>query len=95
MSDASELIEQMEKETGQRIDDNEGENLAMAGLIGVLARALGKSPHRPKDDIAAGVMISYQMTPAYRAKKEADELMASLLASGISPDEIKNLYGGD
>ena len=44
MSAASDLIERLEAETGQRIDDNDGDNLAMAGLLGVMSRLMGYSP---------------------------------------------------
>ena len=54
MSEASDLIERMERETGQRIDSNDGDNMAMAGLFGALARAMGKSSHDARDDFAAG-----------------------------------------
>ena len=65
MSAASDLIERMEAETGQRIDDNDGDNLAMAGLLGAMSRIMGQSPptYRERDDVAAGVLIKHQMSP--------------------------------
>jgi hypothetical protein len=47
---AAELIDRMERETGSRVDANNGDNPAIAGLFGALARALGKSQQREQDD---------------------------------------------
>lgn len=73
MSAASDLIERMERETGQRIDDNEGDNLALVGLFGAIVRIAGKSSHNKRDDAAVGVIA---------------ELLASMLLAGFSPEEI-------
>jgi hypothetical protein len=56
MSTASDLIERMERQTGQRIDDNSGDNFAMAGLFGAIAREMGKTPstYRERDDVRRG-----------------------------------------
>lgn len=64
MLDANDLIEQLEEETGQRIDDNDGNNNAMAGLIGAVSRIMGQSPssYREQDDIVAGFLIKHQIT---------------------------------
>ena len=93
MSKASKLIERLERETGQRIDDNNGDNRAMDGLLGAMARILGESPpsYRTRDDVAAGFLIRHQASPEYQAKKEADALLAEMLLSGMSPDDIKKL----
>jgi hypothetical protein len=90
MSEASDLIERMERETGQRIDDNDGDNMAMAGLLGAMSRLMGKSPktYKPKDDVVAGILIKHQMTPEYRAKMASDELLVALLRAGMSPDDL-------
>ena len=95
MSEASKLIERLEQETGQRIDDNEGDNNAMAGLFGAMSRILGESPpsYRPRDDVVAGLLILHQMTPEYQVRKNEDELIANMLLSGLSPDDIKNITG--
>ena len=95
MTAANDLIERLETETGQRIDDNDGDNLAMAGLLGAVSRLMEYSPasYRECDDIAAGILIRYRMSPAYRREQEASDLLASLLATGMSPDEIKILMG--
>lgn len=95
MSEANDLIERMEKETGQRIDSNGGNNLAMAGLIGAMSRILGQSPpsYRERDDIVAGVVIKHQMSPEGRRQKESEKLLASFLTSGMSPDDIKAITG--
>jgi hypothetical protein len=95
MSAANDLIERLERETGQRIDDNDGDNLVMAGLFGAMSRILGQSPptYRERDDVAAGVLIRHQMSPEYQEEQEAKKLMAELLASGMSPDGVKDLLG--
>lgn len=48
MSEANDLIERMERETGQRIDSNDFGNTAVAGLFGALARAMGFRRTMPK-----------------------------------------------
>lgn len=95
MSTASDLIERLEAETGQRIDDNDGDNLAMAGLIGAVSRIMGKSPstYRERDDVAAGLLIKYQMSPEFQREQERNELIASMLIGGASPDDLKDLLG--
>ena len=95
MSAASDLIERMERETGQRVDDNDGDNLAIAGLFGAMARMLGQTPpsYSERDDVAAGVVIRHQMSPEYRRQRESDNLLAQLLVSGVSPDTLKDITG--
>ncbi len=96
MSEASDLIERLERETGQRIDDNDGDNLAIAGLLGAISRLMGKSPstYTERDDVAAGILIlQQQMTPEYKRGQESKKLMAELLLGGMSPDDIKGLMG--
>ena len=87
------LIERMEAETGQRWDSNNGDNAALAGVFGACARALGQSRHNPHDDVVAGVLIRHKMTPEYKRKQQADELMAELLISGFSPDDLNAMIG--
>lgn len=93
MSAASDLIEQMERETGQRVDDNNGDNFAVAGLFGALARALGQSPrsYAERDDVAAGIVIRHQMSPRGQAEREHSAMLARLLGAGMSPDDIREL----
>jgi len=95
MSVANDLIERLEAETGQRVDDNDGDNLAMAGLIGAMSRLMGKSPstYHERADVAAGLLIRYQMTPEYQREQKSKELMATMLAGGMSPDDLKGLLG--
>ncbi len=95
MSKASKLIERLEAETGQRIDSNDGDNLTMAGLLGAISRLMGKSPssYRARDDVAAGLLIKHQMSPEYEREQESKKMMAELLASGLSPDDVKGLMG--
>jgi hypothetical protein len=95
MNEASDLIERFEKETGQRIDDNDGDNMAVAGLLGAMARLMGQTPpsYRERDDVAVGVLIRHQMSPEGKLEKAQKELLADMLASGLSPYEIKGLTG--
>ena len=94
MSAASDLIERMERETGQRIDSDDPSNMAMAGLFGAVARMMGKSSHDERDDVVAGLLVMHQMTPEYRNEQESRQMIASLLSSGLSPDDIRNMWGG-
>ncbi len=89
------LIERLEAETGQRIDSNDGDNLAMAGLLGAMSRLMGKSPssYRERDDVAAGVLIKHRMTDEYKQQQERDKAISEMLMSGLSPDDIKRLIG--
>ena len=90
MSEASDLIERMERETGQRIDANDGDNLAMAGLFGAIARLMGKTPpaYTERDDVGVGVLIQHQATEAAQRERERDELLVAMLQAGFSPDEV-------
>lgn len=94
MSAASELIERMERETGQRVDSNGFDNNAVAGLLGAMLREMGQSRHRSRDDVAAGTLARYQMSPTGQAEREANEMFVNLLLSGLSPDEAAALLGG-
>jgi len=78
MTAANDLIERLKAETGQRIDDNDGDNNAMTGLLGAMSRALGQSPpgYRESDDVAAGLLIKHQMTPEYKREQESKEIVA-------------------
>ncbi len=95
MSAASELIERMEAETGQRIDSNDGDNNAMAGLLGAFSRMMGQSPHsyRERDDVAAGLLLRHQMSPEGQRQRESDAMLAAMLRSGLSPDDAAELFG--
>jgi hypothetical protein len=95
MSAASDLIERMEAETGQRIDNNNGDNLAVAGLLGAMSRLMGQLPasYVERDDVAAGLLIKHQMSPEYQREQETKELITSLLVNGVSPDTVKTLIG--
>jgi hypothetical protein len=85
----------MERETGQRIDSNNGDNLAVAGLLGAISRLSGQSPvsYTERDDVAAGVLIKHQMSLEGQREKENNEMLAVMLTSGMSPDDLKSLLG--
>ena len=95
MSKASDLIERLERGTGQRIDDNDGDNMAMAGLLGAMSRLMGKSPttYQERDDVAAGVLIKHQLSPEGQREQASRDMLAEMLRGGMSPDDIKSLTG--
>ena len=90
---ATDLIERAERETGQRIDDNDYDNNAMALLFGALLREMGKSPssYKEQDDMVAGLVFKHQQTQEYQKEQESKKLMADLLSTGISPDTLKDI----
>jgi len=92
-SSASDLIERLESETGQRFDSNGGDNATMAGLFGALSRMMGQHQFDERDDVAVGLLIRHQMTPEYAAEQRSRMLMAEMLAGGMSPDDLKKLMG--
>ena len=89
------MIERLEAETGQRIDDNGGDNPVIARLLGAMSRLMGYSPpsYREQDDVAAGIVIKHRMSPGYHRKQESKKLMAAMLVRGMSPDDVKGLSG--
>lgn len=91
---ANELIERMEKETGQRIDSNDGDNLAFAGLVGAMSRLMGSSPssYKASDDVVAGLLILHQQTDEYKNDQASKSMIASLLTGGMSPDDVGALF---
>ncbi len=93
MSAASDLIERLEKETGQRIDNNGRDNNTMVGLFGAMSRLSGQSPpsYRERDDVVAGLMIRHQMSPEGHRQRQSDEMVAKMLIGGMSPDDVKAL----
>jgi hypothetical protein len=92
-SAASDLIERLEGETGQRWDANDGDNATMAGLIGAMARMMGNSRHEERDNVAAGVVMRHRMSPEYQRELESREMLGNLLVAGFSPDDLKRLMG--
>ena len=89
------LIERAERETGVRIDYDDSNNNAMAVLIGAIAREMGKTPstYRKSDDFVVGKMIQHQMSPEYERQKKRDEMLAEMLRSGLSPDDLAGMLG--
>ncbi len=94
MNAANELIEAMERSTGQRIEDNGFDNFAVAGLLGAMARELGQTPrsYGNEEDVAAGLLIQHR-SATKRQRDPADEMLASMLIAGISPDVLGSLLG--
>ena len=85
----------MEAETGQRIDDNGGDNNAMAGLFGAMSRLMGQSPasYTKRDDVAAGLLIKHHASPGHKREQEGKAMLGEMLSNGMSPDDIKGLFG--
>jgi hypothetical protein len=92
MSLASDLIERCEKETGQRVDDPNGN--AMTMLFGALARQLneGQTNLTGRDDYAIGALVQHQMSPEGKQQKQSEEVLRQALLSGLSPDNVRNLF---
>jgi hypothetical protein len=93
--DPGRLIEHFEAEAGCRFNDNGGDNAAMAGIFGALARALNPQSHRAHDDVVAGYLIKHQMSPEGKRERESDAILAEILRSGLGPDDIAALLGGE
>ena len=85
MSAASDLIARLEQETGQRVDSDDGNNDAMAGLFGALSRIMEQSPpsYTEKDDVAAGLVIKHQMSAEHQQEQEDKQLMALMVMNGL------------
>lgn len=88
---AEEMILRLEKECHCRVDSNSFDNPVVAGLLGAAARALGQSHHRSEDDVVAGTLIKFNLSAEGRRKREADRMIADLLAAGVSPDDLRDL----
>jgi len=86
---ANDLIERMERETGQRVDADS--SLMMAGLFGAIARLMGKSSHQERDNIAAGVLIRHQLSLEGQREMERAEWLADILTGGFPPDALYHL----
>lgn len=92
MSAASDLIERAERETGCRVDADDGNNAAITFLVGALTRELGLAPHcGPHDDFVVGVVSQHRMSADYAAQQTVRAMLGNLLALGISPDVLRAL----
>ena len=93
MSEANDLIERLEKETGQRLDVDDPNNMVVVGLLGAMSRMLGQSPpsYTEKDDVAAGVLLRHQMSPEHAEEQRQKEALLALIQMGFSPDDIANM----
>ena len=66
----------------------------VTGIFGAIAQALSGTRYGGDpvgNDIAAGTLVRYQMSPEWQAKRASDKLLASLLMAGLSPDDIQAL----
>lgn len=86
MSKASDLIERAEREAGCKFDDPNNPG-AMEILFGALAREMGKSKFDERDDFAVGTLIMN----SDKQRNQGDDLIAALLLSGMSPDDLASL----
>lgn len=91
MSTANDLIERAERESGKRIDDPDNQ-IGIALLFGALAREMGRTNFEAKDDVAAGLVIMDEIANGQKRQQD-QQLLAGLLSSGLSPDDVKALLG--
>lgn len=93
---ADNFIERAEQLAGCRWDDADNPN-ALYALLGAVAREMGQNPHGPRDDVAAGMLISKQiadeMDGTAAQKRASAEMMCQMLLAGISPDTLRGLMG--
>ena len=76
----SNLIEQWENETGQRVDDDN--SMAMAGIMGSLARMMGKSKFGARDDLPVGLLIQRDLDPEHqRRERQREAELEAFIAS--------------
>lgn len=90
------LIEAHEVQAGKRYDDGPD---AMTGILGAVAMALAGRSYgssgsgRVGDEIAAGHLVRFDISPEGQAQKASDNALASLLAGGMEPSVLASLSG--
>ena len=82
MSEASDLIDKWESETNSRATD--AGSMAQAGLVGELARLMGKSTHDERDDLAAGILLT--PSPESIEAERRKEAMAKFFLASLGVD---------
>jgi hypothetical protein len=96
--DSNNLIEQMEARAGCRWDDPENP-AARRMLFAAVARAMGQNPYSEKDDYTVGMLLEHQieqeLSGEAKHKRQGDQMMADMLLSGVSPDTLGVLLGGN
>ncbi|MCA9982304.1 MAG: hypothetical protein KDD89_15775 [Anaerolineales bacterium] len=85
MSASSDLIERAERETGTRATDDG--SAAQAVLMGALARMMGQSSHRERDDFAAGILLQNSSEIAKREEQERMAARLFMVSLGIELDD--------
>ena len=82
-------------ETEDELDEAIVEIMAIITLWLAWSRLMGQSPasYTEREDVAAGLLIKHQMSPEYRSEQESKKMIAEMLAGGMSPDDIKALWG--
>lgn len=97
LRDMGHIIEAHEAQQNSLYDDPDGG--AMTGIIGAVAQALhgrnyGSTGSRQiGDDIAVGTIVQHEMSPEGQRERAARQMMANLLAGGMSPDDVGKLLG--
>jgi hypothetical protein len=96
--DNGDFIEQIEERAGCRWDDPDNP-AARRMLFAAVARVMGRNPHGEKDDYAVGMLLEYQieqeLSGEAERKRQSDQMIADMLLSGISPDTLGSLLGGN
>jgi hypothetical protein len=96
--DSNNLIEQMEERAGCRWDDPDNP-AARRMLFAAVARVMGHNPYSEKDDYAVGMLLEHQieqeLSGEAERKRQSDQMIADMLLSGISPDTLGVLLGGN
>jgi hypothetical protein len=87
-SAATNLIEEIERQTGNRIDANDYNNNGMTMLLGAMAGILEGTRTSYRDDYARGVVAQYHLSAEYKQKQIADQMLGDLLMNGFAPDDI-------
>jgi hypothetical protein len=91
------FIEDAERRAGGVRWDDTDNPAGFYTLLASVARAMGRNPHNEHDDYAVGMLISQQiqdeMSGESARKRASDNMFASLLMAGISPDTLGEMFG--
>lgn len=92
---SEDVISRFERETGEYWTTPEDSPMIIAGLLGMMSREMRKYPpaYQSQDDVISGLMILHMNTPEYRNEQESRLMIAKMLNSGVSPDDLKELWG--
>lgn len=90
---AGHLIEAHEAYQDARWDQNDNVLTGIAGAIAQAIAGVSYSGDPVGNDIAAGTIARHQMSPEGQKEQATNEMIAAMLAGGMSPDDIKSLLG--